>query len=54
MKLDIIAYKLIVFVEGVGCRSVEFVKSNTKKLYIGIELFVSRFCSYFVQNSKKK
>jgi len=40
--LEIIAYKLIVFVEGVVGRSVEFVKSNTKKLYTCMVLLVRK------------
>ena len=43
MFLEIIAYKLIVFVEGVVCKSVEFLKRISKKINSGMEVLVSRF-----------
>ena len=53
MFLEINTYKLIVFVEDVVCRSVEFVKRISKKLYSSMELLVRRFCSYFVRKWQK-
>ena len=60
MYLSILCYKFVCLVDKIvfglierGKESVVFVKSISKKLYCCTEPLVRKFCSYFVQNSKK-